>query len=376
MGMAKRRTGYVFKDSGKWYARFTYMDGAGKRRNVKWLVDWVRNQTEAEEELTDVLREFEDRGERALDGHRMIFRKLAEIYEGHKLIPAEYVGERKVAGLRSWKTPRAFLHTLVEYFGACRIKDITKSSIEDFKLKRLRTPTIRGTQRTIASVNRELEVLRAALRFAQSEGWLKRTPHIQINKADEAERIRILTQQEELGLLTVCTGKRAHLKPLLIAALDTAMRRGELFKLRWSDINFEKSAIFIRAMNSRSPRSRSVGITPRLRTELEKLFEMSPKDPTGLVFGVRDTVKRSFSSACQSAGIEGFRFHDCRHTAITRMLQSGMSAPEVMKISGHTQWKTFLRYVNPDEIAVKEYADQLAAYNSVRGSNNTLNPTP
>lgn len=374
--MAKRRTGYVYKESGKWYARFTYMDGAAKRRNVKWQVAWARNQTEAEEELIDVLREFEDRGERALDGYRMIFRKLAEIYEGHKLIPAEYVGERKVAGLRSWKTPRAFLNTLVEHFGACPIKDITKSGIENFKLKRLKTPTIRGTQRTIASVNRELELLRAVLRFAHSEGWLKRTPYVQINKADESERMRILTQQEEVGLLAACTGKRAHLKSLLIAALDTAMRRGELFKLCWSEVNFEKFAIFIRAMNSRSPRPRSVGITPRLLTELEKLFEISPKDPTGLVFGVRDTVKRSFTSACRAAGIDGFRFHDCRHTAITRMLQSGMSAAEVMKISGHTQWKTFLRYVNPDEIAVKEYADQLAAYNSVRGSHDSLRSSP
>lgn len=362
--MAKRRKGYVFKDSGKWYARFTYMDGAGKRRNVKWQVDWARNQTEAEEELIDVLREFEDRGERALDGNRMIFRELAKIYEGQKLIPAEYVCERKVVGLRSWKTPRAFLRILVENFGARRIKDITKSDVETFKLMRLRTPTIRGTQRTIASVNRELELLRAILRFAQSEGWLKRVPHVQINKADESERMRILSQQEEPKLLAACTGRRSHLRPILIAALDTAMRRGELFKLRWSDVNFEKCSIFIKAINSRSPRPRSVGITPRLRTELEKLYEVSSKDPNRLVFGVQDTVKRSFASACQSADIKGFRFHDCRHTSITRMLRSGLGAAEVMKISGHTQWKTFLRYVNPDEIAVREYAEKLAEYNN------------
>jgi hypothetical protein len=130
--MARRRTGYVWEHSGKWYARFTYQDGGGKRRNVKWLIEEALNQTEAEDELIRVLGEFEDRGERALDGHRMIFRKLAKIYQERKLIPAVYVGDRKVAGLRSWKTPRAFLRTLVDHFGARRIKDITKSDIEDF----------------------------------------------------------------------------------------------------------------------------------------------------------------------------------------------------------------------------------------------------
>jgi hypothetical protein len=133
--MGKRRTGYVFKNSGKWYARFTYVDGTGKRRNVKWRVEWARNRTEAEEELVDVLREFEDRGERALDDNRLLFRELAKIYEGRKLIPAEYVGERKVAGLRSWKTPRAFLRTLVAHFGAHHIKDITSTGVFRFNSK-------------------------------------------------------------------------------------------------------------------------------------------------------------------------------------------------------------------------------------------------
>jgi integrase len=201
------------------------------------------------------------------------------------------------------------------------------------------------------------------LRFAQHERWIELVPYIHINKADENERMRILLWHEEVALLAVCTGRRTHLKPLLIAALDTAMRRGELFKLRWQDVDLVKRTIFIKAMNSRSPRPRTVGITPRLLEELKLLWEVSPKDANGLVFGIHDTVKRSFTAACAEAGIVNFRFHDCRHTAITRMLQAGMDPAKVRKISGHTQYKTFLRYVNPDEVSVKEYADQPAAYN-------------
>ena len=96
--MAKRRKGYVFQKAGKWYARFTYTDGSGKRRNVKWRASEALNKTEAEDELTRVLRAFESRGECALDGNRMTFRALAEVYAEHRLIPPEYVGDRKVAG--------------------------------------------------------------------------------------------------------------------------------------------------------------------------------------------------------------------------------------------------------------------------------------
>ena len=81
------------------------------------------------------------------------------------------------------------------------------------------------------------------------------------------------------------------------------------------------------------------------------------------VFGIKDNFKKSFASACSDAEIEGFRFHDCRHTAITRMIQAGLSPMEVMKISGHTQMNTFARYVNPNIQAVQRIADVLSAYN-------------
>jgi len=83
-----------------------------------------------------------------------------------------------------------------------------------------------------------------------------------------------------------------------------------------------------------------------LRDELEKLWEISPKDKNGIVFGITNTIKHSFKSACEEAGIEDFRFHDCRHTATTRMIASGSPHTEVMKITGHKQLKTFLRYLN------------------------------
>jgi integrase len=350
--------------TGGWIARLTLTGEGGKRRNIKRICE---NKTEAKEELRRLLRKYEDQGEQALDGDTLTFRELANLYRERNLVPAEYHGERKIRGLRSVRTPRGHLKVLTERFGSKRIKNITHSDIEEFKQIRLKTPTHQDKQRTIASVNRELELLRAVLRFAARQGWLSRSPFEMgmplISKADEVRRERVLTHEEEKRLLSVCTGRRAHLRAILIAALDTAMRRGELFKLTWQDIDLENRLIQVRATTTKTLRPRTVGITERLATELTSLYESSTKTPEGLVFGITDTVKKAFASVCQDAGVEGFRFHDARHTAITRMIQSGMPAHLIMKVSGHTQPVTFARYVNVDGQTARQAAVALELLN-------------
>lgn len=417
--MARERTGFVSQKRNKktaeveFFARVQYTDeNTGKRRE---LMRKAKDEGDAQKIIKRLIRQLEKGGAREVDGDRMKFRQLAAEYKKRKLIPAEYHGERKVAGLRSLKPAQVNLESLIEYFGGKRISTIRHDDVEQYKLTRLNEPTRRDVARherelktnskadlratrTIASVNRELELLRAVMRFAQRQGWLSRSPFETgapvISKADEVRRERVLTHDEERRLLDACgermkvyncrRGKkivqitvqdkgerRAHLRPLIIAALDTAMRHGELLKLRWSDVNLDAREILIRAMNTKTARARVVAMTPRLHAELKTLKATAPPDPEGLVFGVTDSVKRSFAAACKVAGIDGFRFHDCRHTAITRMVQAGLPPMEVMKISGHTQMTTFARYVNPNSHSVRRAADALAAFNAEVGAQDT-----
>jgi integrase len=87
---------------------------------------------------------------------------------------------------------------------------------------------------------------------------------------------------------------------------------------------------------------RIVGLTERLSRELRLLWNKSPKESNGLVFGVTSTVKNAWKAACKDAGLDDLRFHDLRHTATTRLIRAGVPATEVMKVTGHTQTKTFL----------------------------------
>jgi integrase len=370
--MPRIRKGTEVEKNGKWYGRVRYTTLEGKRKDL-WLP--AKNKSEASELVQKKLHELKTIGEQAIDGDKIKFSDLAKIYKEKKLIPAQYVGERKVAGLRSYQNPVRFLATLTDYFGNRRIKTITHSSIEEYKLMRLNLPTKRG-QRQIASVNRELELLRAILKYAVRENWILRSPFEMgaplISKADETRRERILTHEEERRLLNVCSGRCAHLKPLIIAALNTGCRRGELFKLKWKQVDLSSNIISILAMNSKTARPRLLPITPQLNWELEKLWQVSNQDSENLVFGILDTVKKSWKSVCRIAEIEDLRFHDLRHTAITRMVQAGIASAIVMKLSGHTQHATFARYVNPNSEAIASAAEMLAAFNSQQGTQESL----
>lgn len=348
-GAKKKRapTRYWVVKNNNLYARFQYTDAAGKTKEKYRPISDKRLARAAVEEMR---RELEVHGTEILDSEKLKFDELAARFKEARLVEAQYVDGVKVSGRRSIQPLQAVIKALVDHFGHRTIRSINASDLEAYKQKRLKTPTQHGTQRKIATVNRDLEILRGMLNFAVQNEWLIRNPFLLtkglISKAAEAERNRVLSLDEEQRLLAACTGRREHLKSLLICALDTAMRRGEIFKMQWKHINLLTNEIYIPQTNTKTEDARTVGITPRLRRELESLWEVSIKDPDATVFGITTTVKTAFRAACVEAGIENFRFHDCRHTATTRMIASGSSHTEVMKITGHSQLKTFLRYLN------------------------------
>ncbi len=99
--MGRTRTGSIVLKDETWYARLIFRDETGKRRERLRRAD---NRSDAREKAKELVREFEQHGERALDGSRLNFSQLAEFYKTTYLIPAEYVDGRKIAGLRSATT--------------------------------------------------------------------------------------------------------------------------------------------------------------------------------------------------------------------------------------------------------------------------------
>jgi integrase len=349
-----------------WWARLVYWEESGKRRELQRRAEGRAHARELAEQLA---REYDESGGRAHAAARMTFRELAAYCEEHYYKPAEYRDERKIQGVRGLATVMSQLKVLKEYFGAKPLRSITYADLRAFRAHRLQTASTKtGKPLSIASVNRELSTLRRLLNVAQAEGWILRNPFAAgdplINIADERRRERIVSRDEEARLLLACVERqRQHLRPLLIAALDTGMRRGELLKLRWPDVDFARILIHVRAFHTKTMTARDVPISRRLLAELQRLWDVSSQDPEGLVFGIRDGVRVAFNSARIDAGLADVRFHDLRHTAATRLTAKGLELAEVGRILGHSQPKTTYRYMNPDESTLRRAAAALDAFN-------------
>ncbi len=172
------------------FARVRFNDASGKRKD---RLRRANSRTHGREVVKEMLRELDDYGENALDHNQRTFNDLADHYLKHYLTEAEYVGDRKVSGLRSLATPLGFLETLKSHFGALRLHDISYGRIRKFRDARLKTAT-RGDKarhkralthkpksplvvtRAIASTNRELALLRRMFNVGLQEGWLRRHP--------------------------------------------------------------------------------------------------------------------------------------------------------------------------------------------------------
>jgi integrase len=358
--MGRPRSGSIWTDSsGQLFARVTYTDETGKRKDIKRK---AVSRTHARERIKEMLREAEEKGEESLDSSRVTFSQLAKHYTDRYAKAPRYVGNRKVSGLRSYVEVKRVVKILEGHFGNTRIRSITHGDVLHFKTERLDTPVkppstkkprkkkLKNKQRSIATVNRELTVLKRMFSIALREGWILRHPFTGsdtlISSSDETKRTRVLSREEEELLLDACDENRSKLRPIIIMALDTGMRRGEILSLRWRDVDFENKRVNIQAMNTKTLRSRSVPISPRL---LDELNALTCRGQAQRVFGITDTVKRSWATAKRVAGIADLRFHDLRHTCATRLVQGGLPIAEVSRILGHTSVVTTFRYANVDD---------------------------
>lgn len=349
-----------------WWARLRYVDETGKTRDLQRKAP---SKADARDLAEKMAREHDESAGRIHQAERMTFADLAGYCEKHYYKRAEYQDGRKVAGVRGFHTAKGQINALRDHFGNRLLRSIRYADLRNYRASRLQTKSERtGANLSISSVNRELSTLRRMLNVAQAEGWILRNPFKQgaplISAADERKRERILTPEEEKRLIEACgVRQRLHLRPLVIAALDTGMRRGELLKLKWSQLDLDGRLIHVLASHTKTLTSRDVHVSQRLEAELRRLWDVSLKDPEDLVFGIKDNARMAFTSARADAGLDDVRFHDLRHTAATRLVQRGLSLSEVGRILGHTQPTTTYRYVNPDETTLRRAAAALDAFN-------------
>lgn len=349
------------------YARTSYTDRQGKRHTL-WRSGETR--TEAKQRLKDALEKIEG----GAIATRTTFSDLAKYYEDNYIKQAIYKGDVKIEGTRAPGKVKSSLKPIVVYFGKMKLRSITYQDIDKYRAKRLATPYVRGKdaageprthERAIASVNRELSLIRKMLNVAMGQSWITVNPFSQgdglISEAGEVQRQRIITDDEESRLFAACLSdsRRAHLKPIILCLIDTGMRKNEALRLVWNDADFEDDYLTAVSFKGKKRFERMVPMSARLKTELLALRDRSRALPSDLIFGVVTDIKSSWATVRRIAGLEDLRLHDLRHQAATNFIRSGMSLEETGKILGHREPKTTWRYVNIDRDTIKRARESL-----------------
>jgi len=242
-------------------------------------------------------------------------------------------------------------------FKNIKLSEISTELIEQYKKNRL------GQGLKPSSVNRELAVIKNLFNYAiKNNKFFGKNPIseaglLEVNNVIE----RILTQEEEIRLLDTCDG---YLKDIVLIALNTGMRQGEIFNLRWDWIDFKNEFISLPQTHTKSKKERKVPINQTVKNILMKRkltsggMEFVFISTTGISKNI-NTVKRSFKKACNKAGIDNLRFHDLRHTCATRLVEFGIPLHTVAKLLGHSSIRTTERYSHPEN-TLRDAVDILA----------------
>lgn len=303
-----------------------------------------RTKTHAKDARNTILVAMEDgRFSHMSEAKKHTLKELIERYEkGHQ---EKIASAKQTAEIRWWK----------EQLGDRRLSDLTPILITEYRDRLQQEITVRGTMRSNGSVRRHLAALSHMFSIAIKEfGWLQENPMVKVNKPKEARgRARFLSQDERERLLASCKeSSNPYLYTVVTLAISTGMRQGELMNLRWSDTDLEKGKAILHKTKNGDRRAVPItGLALRLLQNLRSgdgsnnvLLFPSKEDPRKPI-----DLRFAWERALKDSGIEGFRFHDLRHTAASYLAMNGASLTEIAEILGHKTPSMAKRYAHLSE---------------------------
>ncbi len=324
--------GAIFKKHSRWYIDYYQSDGKRVRKAVS------RYREQAELALKKVEVEMaECKYLNVKKSKDITFKEFAEKYR------RKHIRRRS----RSFEKQEWFLDGLIKYFGKRLMHEITVLDIDDYL-------ELRHEGRSASTVNRDLAMLKSM--YSRANEWgdmVNYHPAKNIKLLfEDNERCRFLTEEEQNRLLTACSGM---LRMIVLVALRTGLRWGEIVNLKWQQapksnyVDFEHNTFFVHESLAKSKKSRYVPLAPSVK---QALLDYPQHSETGYIFVNPKTnkqivtLKKSFRKAVKKAKIEDFRFHDLRHCFASDLVRKGVDLFTVQKLLGHSSPKMTMRYAH------------------------------
>jgi len=249
-----------------------------------------------------------------------------------------------------YRRDRVMINNLLKVFSGKEINDISVHDLEQYKMQRKNAVTV-------STVNRELTCIKHMYNKAVEWEFTRYNQLKSVKRFKEPPgRLRYLSEDEIEQLVQQCTD---HLKPIVVMALNTGMRKSEILNLSWNNVDMESKVITIR--RSKNNETRIVPINDTLYEMLETL----KNDNNGQVVFVNKNgksltdIRHSFRNALKKAGIEDFRFHDLRHTFASQLVMAGVDIRTVQELMGHKDIRMTMRYSHLSDAHLKEAVNHL-----------------
>ncbi len=340
----------------------------------RWVRKICRNRTEARALLQSVRGQiiddhFRDRRKEVHTSFEQAVKRFLEWSEAN-CRASTFKMDRWVAD--SWKASPCFKGRTLD--------KITGGDVERYKIERMKeaardTKSKAGEKEGAAPrlvgkrcVDISLARLKRLFTLAGQWGLVDGNPAAKVKLfREDPRRVRFLTDDEEERLLKKCS---PYLRRIVLFALHTGTRRGEILGLTWRDVDLPNAVATIPATRAKGKKDRHVFLN---EVALSVLHELPRPINTGaLVFpngdgGTQANLSRQWRAAITAAKIEDFRFHDLRHTFASRAIMAGADLAVVRELLGHRDFETTLRYAH---LAPKMLMDAVAVL-AVRHSQKT-----
>jgi len=329
----------VTKRRGKWV--LDYRDQHGRRH---WETV-TGNRHDADQLLSQRLREV-GRGEYEARRDQMTFREVSDAYTaGHIAVNIrESTRQDYERNLRLYLLPA---------FDVVKVRVITPEMIEAFRNRLLKQGIGRRT------INKCHTLLSAIFRYALRYRWITANPAAEVRKLraesgshERPELDNILTPAEAALMLDAADDRY---RVLLLMALSTGMRQGELLGLQWGDIEWAAKQVWVRRQYTRGRFSelktrysrRKIGLGDDLIRELKAWKLRCPKGEHDLAFpngagnpeNHGNLLNRGFYPTLRRAGLRRIRFHDLRHTYASFLIAQNVHPKRIQALLGHSSIK-------------------------------------
>jgi len=327
----------LIKRGQKWYVQLRD-NGRLIRQSTGTHIKKVAQEIEAKIKMELVEGKYFDKGQ----GNKKTFKELAQRYMKEETIKKTPSSQRR---------DETSLKVLLPFFGEKLLTQISPSMINDYKLMR------KAKGRKPATINREIALAKRMFNVAvRVWGWIGDNPFLRVPmETVHNERTRFLTDTEFQALIDASDD---WLKPLIIVAAFTGLRKTNLLELEWKQVDFSNE--WITALHTKNHQPYTVPMIKAVKDTLKELSKIrfigSPyvftnSDGTR----VKETkLQKHFRQACKKAGIENLRWHDLRHCFGSWLRQQGTDVYTIRELMGHKDLRSTLRYSHLSASNLKE----------------------